>query len=296
MKDNCNKENCILNIDEVFVNGSFWETGLLKKYLLSFGLREYKCEICGLSKWNNQDILLECHHIDGNRFNNELNNLQLLCLNCHAQTENFRGKNINGNREQYIDDNKFIEAIKKNTSIRRALIELNLAPKGGNYDRAKKLIKQYNIKLNKKIIIPDVKKSKVIHQEYCSDCGKELNGSVSGLCRTCLNKKNTNPNKPSKEILEQEIKEHSFLSLGKKYGVSDSAIRKWCKNYGIDYKCGIRKESLQGLKKGRETQSYQSKLKQTCPRCGKRKHQDSELCRTCWLEEKLKKKQEKYSN
>jgi len=38
---------------------------------------------------------------------------------------------------------------------------------------------------------------------------------------------------PSKEILEGEIKEFSMVSLGKKYGVSDNAIRKWCKKYGI---------------------------------------------------------------
>lgn len=45
-----------------------------------------------------------------------------------------------------------------------------------------------------------------------------------------------------------------MLSLGRKYGVSDNAIRKWCKQYGIDYKHSIRKESLQGLKKGNLTQ------------------------------------------
>lgn len=40
--------------------------------------------------------------------------------------------------------------------------------------------------------------------------------------------------RPSKEILEKEIKENTMVSLGKKYGVSDNSIRKWCINYGIN--------------------------------------------------------------
>jgi 5-methylcytosine-specific restriction endonuclease McrA len=47
-----------------------------------------------LSSWLNQPIPLELDHIDGNNQNNQLNNLRLLCPNCHAQTSNYRGKNI----------------------------------------------------------------------------------------------------------------------------------------------------------------------------------------------------------
>jgi 5-methylcytosine-specific restriction endonuclease McrA len=41
-------------------------------------------------------------------------------------------------------------------------------------------------------------------------------------------------NRPSKEILEKEVKENTMVSLGKKYGVSDNAVRKWCKSYKIN--------------------------------------------------------------
>lgn len=62
-----------------------------KKLILSG--REEKCEICGLKEWQNKPILLQVHHIDGNRQNNELNNLQILCPNCHSQTDNWCAKN-----------------------------------------------------------------------------------------------------------------------------------------------------------------------------------------------------------
>lgn len=295
MKNKLEKENCTLDINDVFKKETIFDTSLLKKYILAYQLKEYKCEICELSNWNNQPIMLECHHVDGNRFNNELSNLQFLCSNCHAQTENFRGKNINGKREDYIDNETFINALKNNTSIRRTLIYLGLAPKGGNYDRAKKLIEENNIIINKRIIFRKSTKEKQYDNKVCKLCEKELKQSSSGFCRSCYNNTKVNHNKPSKEILEQEIKEYSFIELGKKYGVSDSSIRKWCKNYGIDYKCGVRKESLRGLKKGRETQSYRSKLKRICPRCGKQKNETSEICRTCYLELSLKEKQELFS-
>ena len=55
-------------------------------------LRGHKCEQCHLTQWNNQPIPLEIHHIDGNHLNNNLDNLQLLCPNCHALTDNYCGK------------------------------------------------------------------------------------------------------------------------------------------------------------------------------------------------------------
>lgn len=62
----------------------------LKLHLIKH--RGHKCESCHLEIWLNQIIPLELHHIDGNKTNNELNNLQLLCLNCHYQTDNFRNR------------------------------------------------------------------------------------------------------------------------------------------------------------------------------------------------------------
>jgi hypothetical protein len=55
--------------------------------------REHKCEVCGLLEWNDKPIPLELDHIDGNTDNNTALNLRLICPNCHAQTETYKGAN-----------------------------------------------------------------------------------------------------------------------------------------------------------------------------------------------------------
>lgn len=69
------------------------KVGHLKKHLIKH--KGHKCENCGLTKWQKQTIVLEVHHEDGNRTNNEVSNLKLLCCNCHALTHNWRNKNKN---------------------------------------------------------------------------------------------------------------------------------------------------------------------------------------------------------
>lgn len=71
-----------------------YQTFKLKERLLAEKIKEYKCECCGLTEWNGLPIPLELHHIDGDRTNHKLENLKILCLNCHAQTDTFRAKNI----------------------------------------------------------------------------------------------------------------------------------------------------------------------------------------------------------
>ena len=53
---------------------------------------EPKCAVCGLLFWQQENIPLELDHIDGDHNNNNLKNLQLICPNCHAQTDNYRVK------------------------------------------------------------------------------------------------------------------------------------------------------------------------------------------------------------
>lgn len=53
-------------------------------------LHGYFCDSCELTEWNDRDITLELHHIDGNKKNNVEENIELLCPNCHSQTDNFR--------------------------------------------------------------------------------------------------------------------------------------------------------------------------------------------------------------
>lgn len=58
-------------------------------------LKGYCCSICSLQNWLNKPITLQLDHIDGNSDNNNINNLRLLCPNCHSQTETFCARNIN---------------------------------------------------------------------------------------------------------------------------------------------------------------------------------------------------------
>lgn len=69
------------------------QSNKVRKKLLEEGYKEYRCECCGLTEWLNEPIPLELHHKDGNRFHNELSNYELLCPNCHARTDSYRGKN-----------------------------------------------------------------------------------------------------------------------------------------------------------------------------------------------------------
>ena len=68
----------------------------LKNYLLD--LRERKCEACGIIEWMQKPAPLELDHKDGDAANNELENLRLICPNCHAQTENYKGRNKGNGR------------------------------------------------------------------------------------------------------------------------------------------------------------------------------------------------------
>ena len=73
-----------------------YQTFKLHRRILDAGIKECRCEICGLTEWNGKIIPLELHHKDGDRTNHKLENLVFMCLNCHAQTETFRGKNMKG--------------------------------------------------------------------------------------------------------------------------------------------------------------------------------------------------------
>jgi hypothetical protein len=71
----------------------------LKKMLFSFNIKEEKCEICNNKEWLGKPINLELHHINGINNDNRLENLQILCPNCHSYTDNYRAKNMSAKKE-----------------------------------------------------------------------------------------------------------------------------------------------------------------------------------------------------
>ena len=65
----------------------------IKRRLFAEGLKDEKCEMCGISEWLGYKIGLELDHINGNSYDHRIDNLRILCPNCHATTSTYRGKN-----------------------------------------------------------------------------------------------------------------------------------------------------------------------------------------------------------
>lgn len=161
-------------LEEILVENRPYSSDRLKNRLIAEGLKENKCENpeCGITDWHGHELKFHLHHINGNHDDNRLENLQILCPNCHSLTENYSGKKL-------------------------------------------------------KI------------QKYCPDCHKPI-GNNSTYCRKCGPKHTNQPgakvskeNRPSKEELFELIKTKSFAEIGRMYGVSDSAIKKWCVTAGL---------------------------------------------------------------
>lgn len=186
-------------------------------------MRGQQCEICKMKEWLNQPIHLELHHIDGDKSNNTLTNLQLLCPNCHSYTDNYGSKN---KHSQEVLDEELIQALKSSSTIRQALLSLNMSDSGANYTRARNLIASHDIEL--------IKNSLKDKESFCVDCGKVIYPG-STRCNSCEASSRKAKHIPRDE-LKALIRTTSFTQIGKIYGVSDNAIRKWCDNYNLPRK------------------------------------------------------------
>ena len=82
-----------MTLEDYLENSLDIQTNKIRKKLLEEGLKVHKCECCGLETWLGKPIPLEVHHKDGDRSNNDISNFELLCPNCHAFTDSYRGKN-----------------------------------------------------------------------------------------------------------------------------------------------------------------------------------------------------------
>lgn len=186
--------------------------------------RHNKCECCGNTTWLNQPIKLEIHHIDGNRLNDNPENLQVLCPNCHSYTEN-HSRNINHHN---VSDDELVQFLKKAPTIHSALLNAKLSTSGANYQRARKLIKKYNI--THLFQTPQIKE-----QNYCIDCGAPIEKNAI-RCSKCNHIHSRTVERPNREELKSLIRTTPFTTIAKQYNVSDNAIRKWCKNYDLPHR------------------------------------------------------------
>jgi len=80
-------------IEDYLSNRHSISSNALRKRLIKEGVKDAKCECCGITEWNGKPTPLELDHKNGDHHDNNLENLQVLCPNCHAQTDTYRGRN-----------------------------------------------------------------------------------------------------------------------------------------------------------------------------------------------------------
>ncbi len=89
-----------LDLESILVRNSTYQSSKLKKRLFSAGLKNQRCELCGWAKRASDGrIPLELDHINGQRNDNRLQNLRILCPNCHSLQDTHRGLNIRRHRQ-----------------------------------------------------------------------------------------------------------------------------------------------------------------------------------------------------
>jgi Zn finger protein HypA/HybF involved in hydrogenase expression len=137
----------IKSVNRVLKEGTHPSGHYLKKLLIEFEHREYKCEICGIDSWHGHQLKLQIDHINGIHHDNRPENLRFICPNCHSLTDTFCGAGNTGSHK--VIDKDLIDAIVSSRNIRRALMKVGLTPKGGNYVRVQELIAKYDLKFDK---------------------------------------------------------------------------------------------------------------------------------------------------
>jgi hypothetical protein len=86
------KPKIVLN-EIISGNHPEFQTYKLKNRLLKEKIFQNVCSVCGIENWMDKPLNMELDHIDGDRTNHKLENLRMLCPNCHAQTDTYRSKN-----------------------------------------------------------------------------------------------------------------------------------------------------------------------------------------------------------
>lgn len=87
------KSRKTIPLEDILQNKVCYQSHKLKLRLIKAGLKTHQCESCGITEWLGNKAPIELDHINGDRMDNRLENLRVVCPNCHAQTPTYRGKN-----------------------------------------------------------------------------------------------------------------------------------------------------------------------------------------------------------
>lgn len=166
-----------LPLNEILILNSPAPNAAIKKRLFAEGIKKRICEYCSLSEWMGEPIPLELEHVNGNNRDNRLENLKIICPNCHALTPTYRGRNAKIRREQLESDPNFV---------------------------------------------PKVSPAKL----------RKIEESKQNL----LKGRYIPPSKdPGRQILLEDLESTnwSFTQTGRKFQVSDTTVRKWCRKHDL---------------------------------------------------------------
>lgn len=243
VNENGNKEK--YQLEEILVENSPASRKTLRDYLAKYNILEYKCAICGnIGEWNRVSLTLQIDHINGINNDNRKENLRWLCPNCHSQTDTFNGKNKTKKEVVNFTVEEAIKALQQTENVNQATKLIGCAQGGANWIRVNEIKKEYGI-----IQSGDLKKEEkhkfeenhinakpISSIKICKKCGRPLSTKDAEYCQTCIHEFQRKCEWPSREELKKLIRSTPFLQIGKKYNVSDNAVRKWCLNYGLPSK------------------------------------------------------------